>query len=145
MQKHIDEILARETSLDDVDTKPGMMRILAKRVNEVEKEIAKETRKKTDEREFNPNDERDEAPREGDVVNHKDLGKVSVVKVTGSDKMGQPAEYIVQTKLSYDELMGDVELGKFENTNESGILYRAGVKKYGKAGMKAIQLSLIHI
>ena len=49
IQKNIDEILARETSLDDVDTKPGMMRILAKRVNEVEKEIAKENRKNTDE------------------------------------------------------------------------------------------------
>ncbi len=49
VQKNIDEILARETSLDDVDTKPGMMRILAKRVNEVEKEIAKENRKETDE------------------------------------------------------------------------------------------------
>ena len=70
VQKNIDEILARETKLDDIDTKPGMMKILAKRVNEVEKEIAKETRKET---------------------------------------------------------------------NESGILYRAGVKKYGKAGMKAIQ------
>ena len=139
VQKNIDEILSKETDIDDIDTKPGMMRILSKRVNEVEKEIAKKTRKKTDEREFNPNDERDEAPREGDVVNHKDLGKVSVVKVTGSDKMGQPAEYIVQTKLSYDELMGDVELGKFENTNESGILYRAGVKKYGKDGMRKIQ------
>ena len=45
---------------------------------------------------------------------------------------------------------------KQSDTNESGILYRAGVKKYGKAGMKAIQsaaakganhqeLSLIHI
>ena len=45
VQKNIDEILAKETSLDDVDTKPGMMRILAKRVNEVEKEIAKEQRK----------------------------------------------------------------------------------------------------
>ena len=44
-QKHIDEILAKETTIDDVDTKPGMMRILAKRVNEVEKEIAKEQRK----------------------------------------------------------------------------------------------------
>ena len=49
IQKNIDEILARETSLDDVDTKPGMMRILAKRVNEVEQEIAKENRKNTDE------------------------------------------------------------------------------------------------
>ena len=70
IQKNLDEILARETKTADVDTKPGMMRILKKRVNEVEKEIAKENRKET---------------------------------------------------------------------NESGILYRAGVKKYGKAGMKAIQ------
>tara|TARA_B100001113_G_scaffold295529_1_gene252766 strand:- start:10930 stop:12054 length:1125 start_codon:yes stop_codon:yes gene_type:complete len=70
VKKNIDEILARETSIDDVDTKPGMLKILGKRVNEVEKKMAKETRKKTD---------------------------------------------------------------------ESGILYRAGVKKYGKAGMKAIQ------
>jgi hypothetical protein len=45
VQKHIDEILARETKLDDIDTKPGMMRILSKRVNEVEKELAKENRK----------------------------------------------------------------------------------------------------
>jgi hypothetical protein len=49
IQKNIDEILDKETKLDDIDTKPGMMRILAKRVNEVEKEIAKENRKNTDE------------------------------------------------------------------------------------------------
>ena len=49
VQKHIDEILAKETTIDDVDTKPGMMRILAKRVNEVEKEIAKEQRKNNEE------------------------------------------------------------------------------------------------
>ncbi len=49
VQKNIDEILARETSLDDVDTKPGMMKILAKRVNEVEKEIAKKTREDANE------------------------------------------------------------------------------------------------
>ena len=50
VQKHIDEILARETKLDDIDTKPGMMRILSKRVNEVEKELAKENRKEVDEK-----------------------------------------------------------------------------------------------
>ena len=49
IQKHLDEILARETKVADVDTKPGMMRILKKRVNEVEKEVAKENRKNTDE------------------------------------------------------------------------------------------------
>jgi hypothetical protein len=49
IQKNLDEILARETKIADVDTKPGMMKILKKRVNEVEKEIAKENRKNTDE------------------------------------------------------------------------------------------------
>ena len=49
IQKNLDEILARETKTADVDTKPGMMRILKKRVNEVEKEIAKENRKETNE------------------------------------------------------------------------------------------------
>jgi hypothetical protein len=49
IQKSLDEILARETEIADVDTKPGMMRILKKRVNEVEKDIAKENRKNTDE------------------------------------------------------------------------------------------------
>ena len=49
IQKHLDEILSKETNTRDVDTKPGMMKILKKRVNEVEKEIAKENRKETDE------------------------------------------------------------------------------------------------
>jgi hypothetical protein len=49
IQKSLDGILARETEVADVDTKPGMMRILKKRVNEVEKEMAKENRKNTDE------------------------------------------------------------------------------------------------
>ena len=52
IQKHLDEILSKETRIEDVDTKPGMMRILKKRVNEVEKEIAKENRKQTDETEL---------------------------------------------------------------------------------------------
>jgi hypothetical protein len=49
IQKSLDGILARKTEIADVDTKPGMMRILKKRVNEVEKDIAKENRKNTDE------------------------------------------------------------------------------------------------
>ena len=40
VQKNIDEILSKETDTDDIDTKPGMMRILSKRVNEVDKEMA---------------------------------------------------------------------------------------------------------
>jgi hypothetical protein len=49
IQKHLDEILERECRAEDVDTKPGMMKILKKRVNEIEKEIAKLQRKNTDE------------------------------------------------------------------------------------------------
>jgi len=49
IQKHLDEILERKCRAEDVDTKPGMMKILKKRVNEVEKEIAKENRKETNE------------------------------------------------------------------------------------------------
>ena len=49
IQKHLDEILERKCRAEDIDTKPGMMRILKKRVNEVEKEIAKENRKETNE------------------------------------------------------------------------------------------------
>ena len=49
IQKHLDEILERKCRTEDIDTKPGMMRILKKRVNEVEKEIAKENRKDANE------------------------------------------------------------------------------------------------
>ena len=54
LQKHLDEILERKCRAEDVDTKPGMMRILKKRVNEVEKEIAKENRKETNESTIKP-------------------------------------------------------------------------------------------
>jgi len=49
VKKNIDEILSKETKIDDIDTKPGMLKILGKRVNEVEKEIAKENRKANEE------------------------------------------------------------------------------------------------
>ena len=54
IQKNLDEILERKCRAEDVDTKPGMMRILKKRVNEVEKEIAKENRKETNESTIKP-------------------------------------------------------------------------------------------
>jgi hypothetical protein len=49
IQKHLDEILERKCRAEDVDTKPGMMKILKKRVNEVEKEMAKKMREHTNE------------------------------------------------------------------------------------------------
>jgi len=48
VKKNIDEILATETTVDDIETKPGMLNILKKRVHQFEKDYAKEN-KKTDE------------------------------------------------------------------------------------------------
>lgn len=42
IQKNIDEILEKETPAHDIETKPGMLNILKKRVQEVEKKMAKE-------------------------------------------------------------------------------------------------------
>jgi hypothetical protein len=44
VKKNIDEILATETPVDDIETKPGMLNILKKRVHQFEKERAKENR-----------------------------------------------------------------------------------------------------
>ena len=44
VKKNIDEILATETPVDDIETKPGMLNILKKRVQQFEKDKAKENR-----------------------------------------------------------------------------------------------------
>ena len=49
VQKNIDEILSKETDVDDIDTKPGMMKILSKRVNEVEKAMSRKMKEKATE------------------------------------------------------------------------------------------------
>ena len=122
IQKHLDEILSKETKTADVDTKPGMMRILKKKVNEVEKEIAKENRKETNE----------EATIKPYVSMYR--GKDGKMVYDVLDKHEKSA-----FKTS-DERVARAYLSKnYNKLRESGILYRAGVKKYGKAGMKAIQ------
>ena len=46
---------------------------------------------------------------------------------------------IRDSKKRVNEVEKEIAKENRKETNESGILYRAGVKKYGKAGMKAIQ------
>jgi len=122
IQKNLDEILARETKTADVDTKPGMMRILKKRVNEVEKEIAKENRKETNE----------EATIKPYISMYKGKDGKQVYDVL--DKNEKSAY-----KTSDERLAQYFFKKNYNKLRESGILYRAGVKKYGKAGMTAIQ------
>ena len=115
IQKHLDEILERKCRTEDIDTKPGMMRILKKRVNEVEKEIAKENRKDAN---------------EGDMEQDKE----NPIAKPYINKPEWKALHDMDDKIIHAYIKH-----KKHKTNESGILYRAGVKKYGKAGMKAIQ------
>ncbi|MAI83315.1 MAG: hypothetical protein CMM91_05910 [Rickettsiales bacterium] len=185
VKKNIDEILARETKLDDIDTKPGMMRILNKRVQEFEKKMAKEAR--TDEyADTKPRDmahyrelmkalqdlERDEKVMTDPVakaeVKRRKL-KLMKDKPTNEDKynfrgnpfpvLGKAQSYLgygaelakavidkdpsakvkAETYLDRVPSFINTEMKEIMPTNESGIMYRAGVKKYGKAGMKAIQ------
>ncbi len=212
IKKNIDEILEKETDLDDMDTKPGMMRILGKRVNDVEKQMAKKMRKEPPvlDKDF------DDQPRyKGQRIDvgekhggeHSTSGRSmtkgemnkreKIVKGMKKDKAGFKKRYgkdadAVMYATATKQAMGEEKyefrgnpfpiLGKaesylnygadlaravvandqsakakaetyldrvpnFVNTEmkeifpktESGIMYRAGVKKYGKKGMTAIQ------
>ena len=133
VQKNIDEILARETRLDDLDTKPGMMRILAKRVNEVEKEMAKEQRKNTDEAHGGQHTTSGRSMTKGEKNKREKIVKGMKKDKAGFKKRyGKDAEAVMYATATKQAMKDD-------EAKESGILYRAGVKKYGKAGMKAIQ------
>ena len=132
VQKNIDEILAKETRIDDIDTKPGMMRILAKRVNEVEKEIAKETRKKTNE---DGHTDVPSAIRNCETI----IEDAMQMKQKLQTMEGELPSWMTQMIAVAASDLNDARDYLLNPTTESGILYRAGVKKYGKAGMKAIQ------
>ena len=133
IQKHLDEILERKCRAEDVDTKPGMMRILAKRVNEVEKEIAKEQRKNTDEAHGGQHTTSGRSMTKGEMNKREKIVKGMKKNKAGFKKRyGKDAEAVMYATATKNAMKDD-------EANESGILYRAGVKKYGKAGMKAIQ------
>ena len=134
VQKHIDEILARETKLDDIDTKPGMMRILSKRVNEVEKEMAKETRKKSDVKEDGHMDI-PSAIRNCETI----IEDAMQMKQKLETMQGELPSWMTQMIAVAASDLNDARDYLLNPTTESGIMYRAGVKKYGKKGMTAIQ------
>ena len=132
VQKNIDEILEKETEVDDIDTKPGMMRILAKRVNEVEKEIAKETRKKTNE---DGHTDVPSAIRNCETI----IEDAMQMKQKLQTMEGELPSWMTQMIAVAASDLNDARDYLLNPTTESGILYRAGVKKYGKKGMRAIQ------
>jgi hypothetical protein len=46
IQKNIDQILATETTIDDIETIPGMLNIMKRKVHEVEKKIRKRSERR---------------------------------------------------------------------------------------------------
>jgi hypothetical protein len=166
IQKNIDEILDKETKLDDIDTKPGMMRILAKRVNEVEKEIAKETRKQTEGKMSDIDADMKTLSDEQFMQKYKKSKEQMKKDLNEDGHMDVPSairncetiiEDAMQMKQKLETMEGELpswmtqmiavaasDLNDARDyllnpTTESGIMYRAGVKKYGKKGMTAIQ------
>ena len=166
VQKNIDEILSKETSLDDIDTKPGMMRILAKRVNEVEKEIAKETRKQNegkmsdidaDMKNMSDDDfmkkykkSKEQMKKDLNEDGHMDIpSAIRNCETIMEDAMqikqklqtmeGELPSWMTQMIAVAASDLNDARDYLVNPTTESGIMYRAGVKKYGKKGMTAIQ------
>ena len=132
IQKNIDEILAKETELDDIDTKPGMMRILAKRVNEVEKNIAKENRKETNE---DGHTDVPSAIRNCETI----IEDAMRMKQKLETMQGELPSWMTQMIAVAASDLNSARDYLLNPTSESGIMYRAGVKKYGKKGMTAIQ------
>ena len=139
VQKHIDEILAKETKLDDVDTKPGMMRILAKRVNEVEKEIAKEQRKNTDEAHGGEHSTSGRSMSKGEMNKREKIVKGMKKDKAGFKKRyGKDAEAVMYATATKQAMKDDEQM-------QEGIkdwaknLAMAGVLVAGMAGVGSIQ------
>jgi len=139
IQKNIDEILARETSLDDVDTKPGMMRILAKRVNEVEKEIAKENRKNTDEAHGGQHSTSGRSMTKGEMNKREKIVKGMKKNKAGFKKRyGKDAEAVMYATATKNAMKDDEQMQ--EGIKEWGKrLAMAGVIVAGLAGVGSIQ------
>jgi len=138
IQKNIDEILARETRIDDIDTKPGMMRILAKRVNEVEKEIAKENRKNTDEAHGGEHSTSGRSMTKGEMNKREKIVKGMKKDKAGFKKRyGKDAEAVMYATATKNAMKDDEQM-------EEGIkdwaknLAMAGVIVAGLAGVNSI-------
>ena len=126
VQKNIDEILAKETDINDIDTKPGMMRILSKRVNEVEKKMAREAKK------YKKNKMEDENLDEGIKEWGKRLAMAGVIvaglaginSVQDAIDRSVPAVAAIEKALEMAQDQGNDELAKMIEKDLSAVKVR---------------------
>ena len=136
VQKNIDEILARETPINDTETKPGMLNILKKRVHEVEKKMCREYSKEKQPRQLkDPNKE---------VLVQKDGKVVTIDKNRKKEYLAKGwtlAENIVAERMPAQiiknkqklAMMTDRELAdRFKDTDETTLRQMAWRHGYGK-------------
>ena len=126
VQKNIDEILAKETDINDIDTKPGMMRILSKRVNEVEKKMARVAKK------YKKNKTEDENLDEGIKEWGKRLAMAGVIvaglaginSVQDAIDRSVPAVAAIEKALEMAQDQGNDELAKMIEKDLSAVKVR---------------------
>ena len=125
IQKKIDEILAYETEIDDIETKPGMFNILKKRVNEFEKKM---TKSKVDAQTESVDVNESPRARGRALANLKYAKAIANDIIQGKDPMSLKAK--AQAFLgSVDETIRELDK-MYETTTESQL--DEGIKEWAK-------------
>ena len=123
MEQGVEDEISEELTAAQKKLPAGLRDAIAKKqgdsADDKEADDKEETKEETKE-EYDPMSGMDEpTPKEGDVLDHDELGKIQVLKVTATDINGQPAEYLVKTsegdkKLHHDEVLSQVPLGNYD-------------------------------
>ena len=123
MEQGVEEEISEELTAAQKKLPAGLRDAIAKKqgdsADDKEADDKEETKEETKE-EYDPMSGMDEpTPKEGDVLDHDELGKIQVLKVTATDINGQPAEYLVQTSngnktLHHDEVLSQVPQGTYD-------------------------------
>ena len=109
MKKGLEDLMKKTKFNKDADYKP-----FGKGDPDYETGLSKDSKKdkmfSEAEASWPKSDDDEDAPQVGDTVMHDKYGMLKVVKISDQDMMGEPAEYIVQTKsgkkkISYDRLV----------------------------------------
>jgi hypothetical protein len=92
-------------------------------------------------------DDDESAPQVGDTVMHDKYGMLEVVKISDQDMMGEPAEYIVQTKrgkkrISFDQLVMGESINENPTDQETASGYEAGQARGAAGKSRSLEMGM---